>query len=173
MRRGEISGLRWESYNGDEVRVTGSVWNGVETEPKTLKSKAAVPVVAPLRLLLDAHRAAFGNPASGPVFENAKGRPLCLNNLTNRAIIPVLRSAGIHWHGWHAFRRGLASNLYRLGVPDKIIQAILRHSNLTTTMNVYVKTVDQDSFKAMKALETLLTTAAEVDGIGDELARVN
>jgi integrase len=62
--------------------------------------------------------------------------------------------------------------LYRLGVPDKIIQAILRHSNLTTTMNVYVKTVDQDSFKAMKALETLLT-AGDVDGIGREPATVN
>ena len=25
-------------------------------------------------------------------------------------------------HGWHAFRRGLATNLHRLGVQDKIIQ---------------------------------------------------
>jgi len=32
------------------------------------------------------------------------------------------------WHGWHAFRRGLATNLHALGVDDKTIQAILRHS---------------------------------------------
>jgi hypothetical protein len=34
------------------------------------------------------------------------------------------------WHGWHAFRRGLATNLHQLGVADKDIQAILRHSNI-------------------------------------------
>jgi hypothetical protein len=32
------------------------------------------------------------------------------------------------WRGWHAFRRGLATNVYLLGVRDKTIQAILRHS---------------------------------------------
>jgi hypothetical protein len=30
------------------------------------------------------------------------------------------------WHGWHAARRGLGSNLYALGVPEKVIQQILR-----------------------------------------------
>ncbi len=34
------------------------------------------------------------------------------------------------WHGWHAARRGLGSNLYRLGVPDMVIQRILRHANV-------------------------------------------
>ena len=29
------------------------------------------------------------------------------------------------WHGWRAFRRGLATNLHRLGAPDKTIQAAL------------------------------------------------
>ena len=32
----------------------------------------------------------------------------------------------------------------------------LRHSNLNTTMNVYVKSVDADSVKAMKALELVI-----------------
>jgi integrase len=48
-----------------------------------------------------------------------------------------------HWHGWHAFRRGLATNLHGLGVDDKTIQAILRHSNIGLTMNVYVKSVSE------------------------------
>jgi hypothetical protein len=30
----------------------------------------------------------------------------------------------MEWHGWHAFRRGLATNLHRLGVSDKVIQQI-------------------------------------------------
>jgi len=40
------------------------------------------------------------------------------------------------WHGWHAFRRGLATNLHGLGVEDKTMQRILRHSNVALTMNV-------------------------------------
>ena len=40
------------------------------------------------------------------------------------------------WHGWHAARRGLGTNLYRLGLPEKTIQAILRHANVSTTKHV-------------------------------------
>jgi len=65
-----------------------------------------------------------------------------------------LTESRIFWRGWHAFRRGLATNLYRLGVQDKTIQAILRHAALATTMNIYVKQVPEESVKAMKALET-------------------
>jgi hypothetical protein len=41
--------------------------------------------------------------------------------------------------------RGLATNRYRLGVPDKKIQTILRHAKRDITMNIYVKTVSEDS----------------------------
>ena len=60
------------------------------------------------------------------------------------------------WHGRHAFRRGLATNLHRLGVNDKTIQAILRHSNIATTQDIHIKTVSSDSEVAMKLLETAL-----------------
>jgi integrase len=174
LRRGELQGLLWENYNGKELRITRSIWFGIADEPKTPRSKAAVPVITPLREMLDAFRTTCGSPPTGPMFANSEGHPMCLNNLTNRCIQPrfeFCKQCGkprighnedhrFHrddtrreWHGWHAFRRGLATNLYRLGVQDKVIQAILRHSNLTTTMNAYVKSVDADSVKAMKALE--------------------
>lgn len=62
----------------------------------------------------------------------------------------------MEWHGWHAFRRGLATNLHRLGVGDKVIQSILRHANISTTMDVYVKTISTDSAAAMALLEAAL-----------------
>jgi hypothetical protein len=43
---------------------------------------------------------------------------------------------------WHAFRRGLATNLHRLGVQDEITQRTLRHSNVGVTQRCYIKTVD-------------------------------
>ena len=44
------------------------------------------------------------------------------------------------WHGWHVARGGLSTNLFRLGVADKTIQSILRHSNVQVTQAHYIKT---------------------------------
>jgi len=57
------------------------------------------------------------------------------------------------WHGWHAARRGLGTNLYRLGVPDKVIQSILRHSNVNVTLGYYIKPQTQDVIAAMGKFE--------------------
>ena len=57
------------------------------------------------------------------------------------------------WHGWHAARRGLGSNLYRLGVPDIVIQRILRHANVSTTASYYIKSAADDTRVAMAKLE--------------------
>ena len=57
------------------------------------------------------------------------------------------------WHGWHAARRGLGTNLYRLGVPHKVIQALLRHSNVSVTLGYYIKPQTQDVVAAMSKFE--------------------
>jgi integrase len=91
--------------------------------------------------------------ADGFVFAGPKmARPLNLANLVRCVIIPKLKEKGVEWHGWHAFRRGLGTNLYRIGRLDKTIQAILRHSNLSTTLSFYVKPVAKDSQAAMQKL---------------------
>jgi len=71
---------------------------------------------------------------------------------TRRDIIPTLAKAKVPWHGWHGFRRGLASNLNRLGVDDSIIQGILRHSTVATTQKHYIKTTSAETAAAMKKL---------------------
>jgi len=154
-RRGEIRGLLWENYHDQEIRITQSVFGSSVDEPKTAKSKAPVPVISPLAKFLDRHRQASDNPESGLIFRSSTGTSLDLAQLARKVIRPALKGSGVEWHGWHAFRRGLATNLYRLGVPDKTIQAILRHSNLSTTMNTYVKSVSADATAAMRALEEL------------------
>ena len=60
------------------------------------------------------------------------------------------------WHGWHAARRGLGTNLYRLGVPEKTIQAILRHANVSTTNTYYIKSAADDTRAPMAKLESLV-----------------
>ncbi|MGA8308571.1 MAG: site-specific integrase, partial [Terriglobales bacterium] len=175
-RRGEICGMSWENYNRGEMMIATSVWAGHVTEPKNQKSKAPIPIIKCLGNRLDLHRMRLGNPERGPVFPNAAGRHADLNNMLFRLILPVLnrcevckepelvhgadvdhkykRDASLpEWHGWHAFRRGLATNLYRLGVPDKTIQAILRHADVNTTMKCYVKTTRPDVKAGMEKFE--------------------
>src|ERR1700674_3123786 len=60
---------------------------------------------------------------------------------THHFIEPFLLAEGIQWRWWHPFRRGPATNLHRLGVADKVIQAVLRHSSSAVTMSAYVKDV--------------------------------
>ena len=150
LRHGEIRGLRWEDFNGDELLVQRSAWGSWIGETKT-GNVAPVPVVPILKRALLAHRKR--TPGDGFIFAGTTGKPLVLANLVRREIKPRLSKARLRWRGWHGFRRGLASNLYRLGVPDMVIQRILRHANVATTQAHYVKTSDPDARAAMRKLE--------------------
>ena len=66
------------------------------------------------------------------------------------------------WQGWHAFRRGLATNLHTLGVAAKDIQAILRHSTIGLTQNAYIKSVNESQVSALDSLSESLKYAKRV-----------
>jgi hypothetical protein len=79
-------------------------------------------------------RASIAQPSLDPFLnECTEGKPVNLDALATDVIRPALDKQRLQWHGWHAFRRGLATNLHRLAVQDEIIQRILRHSNIGVT----------------------------------------
>ncbi len=180
LRKSELRGLTWENFDGKELAITRSVWNSTVSEPKTRRSRSPIPVVKQLADALEAHKVRAGILAQPglPIFQAGNGQPLNLDNLARRVIMPALsrctvcrkpesehkpeghifkRDASLpEWHAWHAFRRGLATNLHALGVDDKTIQAILRHSNVGLTMNVYVKSVSESQVSAMDTLSEKL-----------------
>jgi endonuclease V-like protein UPF0215 family len=47
-----------------------------------------------------------------------------------------------------------------------VIEQILRHANVITTMNIYVKTVSADTTNAMKTLETMCATTVQPERLG-------
>jgi hypothetical protein len=160
-----------------------SIWNGHVTAPKTRKGCAPVPVIRQLAERLEMHRLRSGNPQTGPIFANSLEKPLSMNNLLKRAILPALdrceqcrkpkaqhgkadhqfkRDARYpELHGWHAARLGLGSNLYRLGVPEIVIQRILRHTNVSTTASYYIKSAADDVRNAMEKLEQHIPSVSE------------
>ena len=118
-----------------------------------------VPIIEPLRVMLDAIKP---ENASGWMFPNTIGGALDLDNLADRVIKPIFKANGLKWKGWHAYRRGLATNLHELGVPDIVIQAILRHEDIRTTQRSYIKTVPQVVTAGMKRLESQVACTAVV-----------
>ncbi|HXL21949.1 MAG TPA: tyrosine-type recombinase/integrase [Candidatus Dormibacteraeota bacterium] len=176
LRKSELRGLTWGDFDGETLTVRRSVWNSTVAEPKTRRSRSPIPIVKQLADALDAYKRRADKLAQSdlPIFQAGNGQPLNLDNLARRVITPALSPCAVckkredehkpeaHlferdkslplWHGWHAFRRGLATNLYTLGVDGKTIQAILRHSTLALTMNIYVKSVSESQTTALDSL---------------------
>ena len=48
--------------------------------------------------------------------------------IAERAIVKTLKGTTLEWKGWYAFRRGMLTNLWRLGVPVEEAALILRNS---------------------------------------------
>jgi len=99
------------------------------------------------------------------MFGNTIEGALDLDNLADRVIKPVLKANGLKWKGWHDYGRGLATNLHELGIPDKVIQAILRHEDVTTTQRSYIRTVPSIVTEAMRRLEEKVACAADVQQV--------
>jgi hypothetical protein len=111
-----------------------------------------------------------------------RGTSLNLPNLVRRKIIPQLTRCSVcrvakfehdkqnlkpshpfeldttipKWRGWKAFRRSLASNLYSLNVKPKVIQAILRHSDISVTLGFYIETPEAETREALGRLTALM-----------------
>jgi integrase len=165
LRESEIRGLKRSDYDGDLLHVRRSVWRVHIGETKTPESKSSVPVITPLRKLLDAHVRQNGT-GEWLFTGERKGFALNLDNLAGRVIRPAL---GKHWRGWHAFRRGLATNLFGLGVSPEVAQTILRHSDASTTRKHYILLQSKNEGRAaMQRLEK-----AVGQGMGKDRKRRN
>jgi Phage integrase family len=110
-------------------------------------------LIPALAEILEAYRTSAGNPEFGSVFRSDDGLPISLDKVVRRMIRPALVGAHLPWYGWHAFRRGLASNLYALGAPDKVVQRILRHSKPHVTRERYIKVFDRTVLEAVEKVQ--------------------
>ena len=96
--------------------------------------------------------------ASGPVFANGLRNPLDLDCLYRRQMKEPLKQAKIDWECCHGFRRGLATNLERIGVRETIAAMILRHTNDRVTRKHYIKPPSIEAIAAMRQLSEKLLT---------------
>jgi integrase len=160
LRPNEIRGLRWEDYNGEELQVCRTVWRQNVGETKTEDSAASVPVIEPLRGLLEKLAATYGK--QGYILQSYKHTPLDLNSLNFRVIAPALKKAGIVWAGFYAGRRGISSLVTDTSRNALNSTGLLRHSNPSTTLKHYTR-AQKDSIRA--ALEHIEELAAKTETV--------
>ncbi len=171
VRIGELLGLTWQYVHlGDDphILVAEQFYKGQRKRLKTDASMARVPLAPSTARWLAELRPEGAFPES-PVFRSVTGTPLTYSNMYNRVLRPALIGAGIavnvgtpekpEWDyqgvAFHAFRKACGSLLLAQGKNLKQVQGWLRHSQLTTTLNVYIHDVD-DGLGGADAWDSML-----------------
>ncbi len=130
MRMGELLGLRWVDVDlsAGRINVRQSIVRGVIGLPKSGKPRE-IPLCDDAIEALAAHR-----HQRGPlVFCDAEGKALTAGLLA-WPLKRALKRAGLREIGWHVLRHTFASHLAMRGVPLKVIQELLGHASIATTM---------------------------------------
>ena len=169
LRVSELIGLRWNDVGDDCLMVDERCCRGDWSAPKSEASNAAVAVqrhvierIHALKLKTVAVRAGRAVrcykavKSDGPndlVFQSVKdGKPMRDNNILSRFIKPAARNLGLGFVNWRCLRTSYGTWLKRHGADMKDIQGQMRHSRISTTMDIYVQDIPESRRRAVEKL---------------------
>jgi integrase len=174
FRRGELLGLEWRDFNDGLVSVRRAAYRTTERGhyTDTLKTKASKQTQklpdSVWRLLLDyrKYQADYANSLgdkwvdTGRVFTAWNGGPIdCHAPL--RYLSRFCKSHGLRRVTLHSFRHLYASLLINAGLDVKTVQASLRHSSATTTLDIYAHEFQTAQARASAAVSDALNIRIE------------
>lgn len=171
LRISEILALRWADvdWKNSCIRVARAYVYGKFGPPKSRASKKPVPLHPLLAALLEGWRreTRYASDADFifPSFRLRGKKPPRANMLVANHLQPAAQKAGISGAiGFHTLRRTLASALVANGSDPKLVQEILRHANVKTTLDIYAKAMTPAKLEAQGwVLQQLLTPEKESD----------
>jgi integrase len=107
-------------------------------------------------VLLDHRQKSRWTEASDFVFCKPDGNPCEPDHLRNEVLYPALETAGIkredRAHSFHLFRHSAGSIIHAMTGDIKLAQEQLRHTQISTTSDIYVHVEDSVSERAAEAL---------------------
>ena len=161
MRQGELLGLKWDDIDLHKgtLRVSRTLWEGKTTPPKTPKANRSIRLTGMAKEALRTHLER-GN-GSDWVFSTTSGTPANCHNLTNRSWWPLLKKARLPRIPFHNLRHTAATLLLSQGVHPKLVQELLGHSDIATTLNAYSHVIPSMGGRTASAMEDLLEDPEE------------
>lgn len=132
LRFGEFVALKWVDvdFNNQQITVCRSIVHDIPQESTKSNRIRYVPFGEELRQLLYMRKNLnFGDY----VFSHADGHFLKADSC-RRALNKVVDDCGLRRVGWHLLRHTFASHLAEKGLSPIIIQNLLGHSDIKTTM---------------------------------------
>uniref|UniRef100_A0AAU1I2Y2 Site-specific integrase n=1 Tax=Streptomyces sp. NBC_00180 TaxID=2903632 RepID=A0AAU1I2Y2_9ACTN len=182
LRRAEVCGLRWENIDlenriiwVEQQRQRSSAGTIDDADLKTQTSKAPLPLpaqcIAPLRwarmrtAMLREGAISRGRPwfedPDRHVFVTRTGRPLTPAHLYI-ALQRIIKAEGLDKMNPKGLRKSCGTLLVHLRVHPRIVKAILRHSRIATTLDIYAEALDPDVIEAVGQLDRLLRQPARI-----------
>jgi integrase len=166
LRQSELFGLKWGDINFAQgtMNVTRSIVYGVVGPCKTESSQKPVPVhLTVLEALSEWRGVCLYNKLGDWVFASKRhhGRkPIWGQAILRKYIRPVAKRVGIQKRfGWHTFRHTYSTLLRSVGTEFKVMQELLRHSSLRSTLDVYTQAISPAKHAAQAAVLALVFTA--------------
>lgn len=175
LRKGEVMGLIWPAVDLDQAQLAiGLQLQRVrrelllrETKTEASDSDLPLPAICASALLLrreqqDKERAEAGEAwrgevsGEGLVFTGHYGTPVDPRTL-NRRFASGCAAADVRPLRVHDARRTCATLLVDLDVHPRVIMRILRHADVTVTMEIYAKASSASTREALRRLGEALT----------------
>jgi integrase len=163
LRISEVLGLKWKDIDWKEAQmnVTRSVVDGIIGKCKTEASRKPVPIdsFTAGELRTWKKETCYAEPEDW-VFasERVGGKmPPWSDTLLDRILQPAAKKAGItKWVGFHTFRHTYSTLLKANNEDVKVVQELMRHANITTTMNIYTKALTPAKREAQRRVVDVL-----------------
>ena len=171
-RRGELFAFRWRDFNEADrcLQVREAVYEGTFDEPKTEASSRLIPLPEMVMELLRNWRLqARRTEPEDLIFSTGSGKPISPNDVLRRWVWPACKAAGLPRATWLTFRRTFSSWAHQKGVPPKVVAAIMGHTKVDTTLNVYTQVLDGATRDAADRVESGLFRIVQKPEAGEPL----
>ena len=163
LRQSELFASKWGDINFGQgtMSVTRSIVCGVVGPCKTESSQKPVPVhPTVLEALAKWKESSRYVGADDWVFASRRHRgrkPIWGQAILRKYIRPVAQRFGIQKRfGWHTFRHTFSALLRSVGTEFKVMQELLRHSSLRSTLDVYTQAISPAKHAAQAAVLALV-----------------
>lgn len=160
LRISEITALQWGDIDWERLTllVRRSFVSGKVYETKTEASQKPLPLDPELAEVLLRFRgqAKYVSPTD-LIFAGSSGKPRWQGVMLTDHIKPAARRAGIGDNiGWHTFRHTFSSILHNAGTNMAVQKELLRHADISTTMNIYTQAVGPAKREAVRQVARVL-----------------